>query len=109
MTLDSDRRCRQFGLLAPELDREIAAERLSMRKTKELLRLDVKRRSEREMSRATERQPKYSQRYRRRTEERGFTWPPPPDLTESESRRVCSRRLRLLISRPLPAWKDIDR
>jgi DNA-binding NarL/FixJ family response regulator len=55
----------------------MAAERLSMRKIKELLRLDAEGLSEREISRSLKLSRSTVQRYRQRAEEAGLTWPLP--------------------------------
>lgn len=88
----------------------MAAERLSMRKIKELLRLDAEGLSEREISRSLNVSRSTVQRYRQRAEDAGLTWPLPVELTESEiEARLFPPPPPPDQPRPLPDWKDIDR
>jgi len=87
----------------------MTAERLSMRKIKELLRLDAEGLSEREISRSLKVSRSTVQRYRRRVEEAGLTWPLPEEFTDSEiEARLFPPPPAPDQPRPLPAWRDID-
>ncbi len=87
----------------------MAAERLSMRKIKELLRLGAEGLSEREISQSLKVSRSTVQRYRRRAEEAGLTWPLSEDLVDSElEARLFPPPPAPDRARPLPTWKDID-
>jgi len=87
----------------------MTAERLSMRKIKELLRLDAEGRSEREISRSLKVSRSTIQRYRQRAKEAELTWPVPEDLSDSEiEARLFPPPPAPDQPRPLPAWKGID-
>jgi transposase len=79
-----------------------------MRKIKELLRLDVEGLSEREISQSLKVSRSTVQRYRRRAEEAGLTWPLAAELTDSDIAARLFPPPPPDQPRPLPTWKDID-
>ena len=85
----------------------MTAERLSMRKIKELLRLEAEGRSEREISQSLKVSRSTVQRYRRRAEEAGLTWPLAVELTDGEiEARLFPPPPPSNQVRPRPDWPD---
>ena len=85
------------------------AKRLSMRKIKEVLRLQAQGRSDREIARSVKVARTTVRRIRRRAEAAGLGWPLPDDLTESalDALLYPPHPPPGIYPRPLPDWKYI--
>jgi len=85
------------------------AKRLSMRKIKEVLRLQAQGRSDREVARSVKTARTTVRRIRRRAKAAGLGWPLPDDLTESalDALLYPPHPPPGIYPRPLPDWKYI--
>lgn len=88
----------------------MAAERLSMRKIKELLRLKAAGHTNREIARSLAIAHSTVRDYLRRATEAGVIWPLPPAWSESElETRLFPPTAPSTVPRPLPDWADVHR
>ena len=88
----------------------MAAERLSMRKTKEVLRLKAAGQSDRAISRSLRIARSTVAAYLSRAKAAGLSWPLPPEWTEAElEARLFPVPRPSNVARPLPDWSEIHR
>lgn len=88
----------------------MAAERLSMRKIKEVLRLRAAGHSDRSIARSLGVSHSTVRQYRQRAEAAGVGWPPPEELSESALEgRLFPPPPPASLERPLPEWSQIHR
>ena len=86
----------------------MAAERLSMRKIKEVLRLHAAGHSRRAIARSLAIAHSTVRDYLRRAEQAGLTWPLPPEWTDSEiEARLFPAPEPSSVARPLPDWAEV--
>ncbi len=88
----------------------MAAERLSMRKTKEVLRLKAAGQSNRAIARSLGIARSTVAEYLRRAEAAGISWPLPPGWTDAQLQGLLFPLPRpSSIARPLPDWAEVHR
>lgn len=88
----------------------MAAERLSMRKIKEFLRLRASGHSNRSIAQSLAISHSTARLYRQRVEAAGLTWPLPSELTDSAlEAQLFPQAPPHLVDRPLPVWAEIHR
>jgi transposase len=88
----------------------MAAERLSMRKTKEVLRLKAAGQSKRAIARSLRIARSTVAEYLSRAEAAGLSWPLPPEWTDAElEARLFPLPKPSNVARPLPDWSEIHR
>lgn len=88
----------------------MAAERLSMRKIRELLRLQAAGHSRRDIARSLAIAHSTVRDYLRRIEQAGISWPLPPELSDSElEARLFPPAVPSNVPRPLPDWPSVHR
>ena len=88
----------------------MAAERLSMRKIKEFLRLRAAGHSNRSIAQSLGISHSTARLYRQRVESTGFAWPLPCELTDSALEAQLFPKARAYIAdRPIPEWAEIHR
>lgn len=86
----------------------MAAERLSMRKIREVLRLHAQGWARRQIARSVGVAHSTIREYLRRAEAAGLSWPLPPDLTDSElEARLFPPPKPSTVLRPLPVWSEV--
>ena len=87
----------------------MTAERLSMRKIKEVLRLHAAGRSNREVARNVAVWHSTVAEYLRRAELAGLSWPLAPELNDSElEARLFPPTAPSQVARPLPVWSEVQ-
>jgi len=87
----------------------MAAERLSMRKIREVLRLHAQGWARRQIARSVGVAHSTIREYLRRAEAAGLSWPLPPDLTDSElEARLFPPPKPSTVLRPLPVWSEVN-
>jgi transposase len=87
----------------------MAAERLSMRKIKEVLRLQAAGQSQRVIARSVGVARSTVKEYLQRAEAAGLSWPLPEDLSESALEvRLFPPPPESAVCRPLPDWPTIQ-
>jgi transposase len=88
----------------------MAAERLSMRKIKEVLRLKAAGRSQRSIALSVGIAHSTVREYLTRAAAAGIAWPVPAELCDSQiEARLFPPTLPSTVARPLPEWSQIDR
>jgi transposase len=89
---------------------EVAAERLSMRKTREVLRLKAAGQSNRAIARSVGVGRTTVSEYLSRARAAGLGWPLPPELTDAELEgRLFPLPRPSSVARPLPEWGEVHR
>ena len=87
----------------------MAAQRLSMRKIEEVLRLRALGQTGRVIAQSLDIGHSTVRRYRERAEEAGLGWPLPAELSESElEARLFPPSPSAKQARPLPEWKEVQ-
>lgn len=88
----------------------MAAERLSMRKIKEVLRLEALGQSPKAMARSLQIGQNTVRRYLRRAEAAGLRWPLPPELGDAAlEARLFPPPPATGVARPVPDWAEVQR